>query len=181
MADPVAGVGDRGRPALRRKRVVIFVTVGTQLPFDRLVAAVDQWAASHRRTGDVFAQIGPGSYVPKHIRYEAFVQVDRFSGLVKGAELIVSHAGIGSIVTSLSAGKPIVIMPRRADLGEHRNDHQVATASKFLNRSGVFVANDEVELNAVLNNMSRLQNPPPIEPFASPSLISAIRKFIDAA
>lgn len=160
---------------------MIFVTVGTQLPFDRLVAAVDQWAASHRRTVEVFAQIGPGSYAPRHIRYEAFVPVDRFSGLVKQAELIVSHAGIGSIVTALAEGKPIVIMPRRADLGEHRNDHQLATASRFLDRSGVCVANDDIELNGVLNEMSRLQNPPPINPFASPSLISAIRKFIDAA
>ena len=51
---------------------MIFVTVGTQLAFDRLIGAVDAWAA--RTPGsDVFAQTGPGTYTPRHIEYAAFI------------------------------------------------------------------------------------------------------------
>ena len=52
---------------------MIFLTVGTQLPFDRLVAAVDDWCAA-RGESDVFGQIcdpGPDGYRPKHFEWVA--------------------------------------------------------------------------------------------------------------
>jgi hypothetical protein len=51
---------------------VIFVTVGTQLPFDRLIRAVDEWAGA-AAGADVFAQIGPTAVEPRHIAYRRFV------------------------------------------------------------------------------------------------------------
>ena len=47
---------------------MIFVTVGAQMPFDRLITAVDQWAARHGRD-DVFAQIGQNGAEPKHVEW----------------------------------------------------------------------------------------------------------------
>ena len=56
---------------------MIFVTVGEQLPFDRLIKTVDEWAASQGRE-DVFAQIGKASYIPKHIKWTKFVSPEKF-------------------------------------------------------------------------------------------------------
>ena len=44
-------------------------------------------------------------------------------------QVVIAHDEMGSIITALEMGKPIVVMPRRAELGEHRNDHQVAAAA----------------------------------------------------
>jgi UDP-N-acetylglucosamine transferase subunit ALG13 len=75
-------------------------------------------------------------------------------------------------------GKPLVILPRKAALGEHRNDHQMATARRFANRAGVTVAWDEIELRRRLDDLDSLLAPQKIEPYASPELLAAVRSFI---
>lgn len=62
------------------------------------------------------------------------------------ADFLIAHAGMGSIITALTTGKPIVIMPRRGKFRETRNDHQVATAKRFASREGIFVALNEDEI-----------------------------------
>lgn len=127
---------------------MIFLTVGTQLPFDRLVRAVDLWAGSRGRQ-DIFGQIsniGPSGYRPKNFEWVSDLAPAEFEARFRAASYIVSHAGMGTIISALGAGKPLLIMPRRADLGEQRNDHQQATARRFCTRPGILAALDEEEL-----------------------------------
>lgn len=156
---------------------MIFVTVGTQLPFDRLIAAVDGWAAV---TGarDVFAQIGPGAYVPQHVEARDFIPPEECRRRMEQADAIVAHAGMGTIISALQLGKPIVVMPRRAALGEHRNDHQLATARRFRELDRVLVAEDAGELTACLSQVAALSPAERISPYASPQLIDALSAFI---
>jgi UDP-N-acetylglucosamine transferase subunit ALG13 len=156
---------------------VIFLTVGSSDPFDRMVRAVDEWAASSGRT-DVFAQIGKAQYEPRHIEAVPFLSPSEFRRRVWAARLLVAHAGMGSIITALEAGRPIIIMPKRAGLGEHRNDHQVATAKWLGQKQGIIVAWDEADLLKKLDHEAGLCIPTLIEPHASTELIGAIRAFI---
>lgn len=159
---------------------MIFVTVGTQLPFDRLISAVDNWAALHPEVS-VYAQTGPGSkIVPKHIEFTEFLNPDRADELFQNASLIISHAGMGSILTALKYHKPIVIMPRSANLGEHRNDHQWATAEHLGNSPGVSVAWHEDHLPDYLNKHHSMQGGGGISEYASPELISFLKTYIDS-
>ncbi len=155
---------------------VIFVTVGTQLPFDRLINAVDDWAGE-RRVSDVIAQIGPSSLVPKNLTVKPFVAADEFQRFVKEASLIIAHAGMGSIITAMELGKPIIIMPRRASLGEHRNEHQLATAHQLGGR-GVHVAQERQDLWSLLDQRAVLTPPSPIAAFAAPELVAAVQAFV---
>jgi UDP-N-acetylglucosamine transferase subunit ALG13 len=156
---------------------VIFVTVGSSMAFDRLVRAVDEWAGLHGRT-DVFAQIGQSDYQPKHIKVAQFMDPPEFRELVRSANLIVAHAGMGSIITALELGKPIVVMPRREHLGETRSDHQVATARHFERQPNIIVAYDETELPAKIDRAETLPLTNQGLPGASPRLISTVRDFI---
>lgn len=156
---------------------MIFVTVGTQLSFDRLITAVDMWSVNNPSV-KVFAQVGPTDYSPQHIEFADFVAPDIADGLFKQASLIVSHAGMGSILTALKYRKPILIMPRRASLGEHRNDHQLATAKWLGNTPGITVAKDESEVEALLNNRNALNGGGGISDFASPDLIKRLQEYI---
>ena len=156
---------------------MIFVTVGTQLAFDRMVRVIDEWAGRTGRT-DVFAQIGPSDLEPRHIAHEAFIEPHEFTARAREASVIVAHAGMGSILTAMQHSKPIVIMPRRADLGEQRNDHQLATAARFEGRPGIFVAHDETELPGMLERLDSLIAGEPISDYASPGLLNAIKAFI---
>jgi UDP-N-acetylglucosamine transferase subunit ALG13 len=156
---------------------LIFVTVGTQLPFDRLLAAVDGWASS-RPQEKLFGQIGPAKVRPAHFESVDFVPPSRANELFLQASLIVSHAGMGSILNALKYRKPILIMPRLASLNEHRNNHQVATAKWLMGRPGVSVAWDDEELVAMLQNRDQLTTGSAITESADPAFIEQLRNAI---
>ncbi|HWA38236.1 MAG TPA: glycosyltransferase [Burkholderiales bacterium] len=154
------------------------MTVGAQMPFDRLIRAVDEWAGAQGRT-DVFAQIGATSYLPRHIRWTAFLEAADFRERYASCKAVVAHAGTGSILTALELGKPILVMPRRAALRETRNDHQVATAERFRRLRSVAVAWDENELGAQLSGIESLGAADTVGRHASRVLIESLRTFID--
>jgi UDP-N-acetylglucosamine transferase subunit ALG13 len=155
----------------------LFVTVGTQFPFDRLVRSVDEWLARHPGVA-AFGQIGPSMYRPRHMRSEAFIDAEECRRRVKAATVVIAHAGMGSIITALELGKPIIVMPRSAGLDEHRNDHQLATARNMLAQGRVIVAFDEAHLTEKLNQLDSLSASREISTEASPRLLSALRHFI---
>lgn len=157
---------------------MIFVTVGAQMPFDRMVRAVDDWARARGR-GDVLAQIGTADYVPSYVPYTRFLEPPDFARTYQDAKVIVAHAGTGSILQALELGKPILVMPRRAAMRETRNDHQVATAERF-QALGIPVAWDEKELGEQLDRIDRLVVERTVGPYASRELIGALRRFIEA-
>ena len=157
---------------------MIFVTVGAQMPFDRLVKAIDQWAHDQGRD-DVFAQIGQSEYRPSYIQWTQFLPPEEFMRKYAAAKVIVGHAGTGSIITALQLGKPILIMPRRAALHETRNDHQVATSEQFRRFDSVVVAWDEKELITKLESIDNMHGAQTIGTTASRELVAAIRGFIE--
>ena len=156
---------------------MILVTVGAQMPFDRLIMAVDRWARMAGRD-DVFAQIGEGSYVPKCARSVRHMNPSEFRQRVIEADLVVAHAGMGTILTALELGRPILVMPRRGELMETRNDHQIATATQLAANGRVSVAMDEAELAAKLRQVGEIQGGGQIGPYASPALLHTLRRFI---
>jgi UDP-N-acetylglucosamine transferase subunit ALG13 len=156
---------------------MIFVTVGTDQPFDRMVKVVDQWAGERSRT-DVFAQIGAGGWKPTNVPFSEFLHPPEFSQRFASADVIVGHAGMGTILSALKVGKPILIMPKKASLGEHRNEHQMATARRMREMGKVDVAFDEDELWEKLDQIERITARERIMPVASGGLIDEIRQFI---
>ena len=152
---------------------MILLTVGGQLPFDRLVEAVDRWALREGRD-DVFAQIGESRYEPRAIRVHRFLEPREFNLKVMEAEAIVAHAGVGTIISALQHGKPILVLPRRRRYGEHRSDHQVEMARRFAERGWVLAAMCEAELPALLSRLESF-SPEPIASSASSELIERIR------
>jgi UDP-N-acetylglucosamine transferase subunit ALG13 len=157
---------------------VIFVTVGTQLPFDRLVTAVDRWAGHAQPVSHVFAQIGPTELQPRHIEWRDFIGPPECQRRMREADVIVAHAGMGTILSALELGKPLVVMPRRAALGEHRNEHQLATARWLAESRGVSVAFDERELAHKLDAADRLGGGERISEYAGDDFIRALRALI---
>ncbi len=156
---------------------MIFVTVGTQLPFDRLTAAIDAWAGSASSV-PVFAQIGPSRLRPRHIKFAQFITPGECAQRMEEASAIVAHAGMGTILTALELGKPVLVMPRRAALGEHRNDHQLATAHRFSELGKIRVAFDEADLAPALDELERTVPQPRLGAYAPDDFLAGLRAFI---
>jgi len=153
---------------------VILLTVGMQLGFDRLIRAIDELAP--HLPMPVLAQTGMGAYTPHHMEVRPRIAPVEFDALARDAALIVSHAGIGTVLTARRLGKPIVLFPRRAALGEHRNDHQVATARQLQGRPGILLAFEEAELPPSIESAMRF---PPVAFAPSPELEKLTRTVRD--
>jgi UDP-N-acetylglucosamine transferase subunit ALG13 len=125
---------------------VIFVTVGTQLPFERMVATVDAWAARQSPAPNILAQVGDGRTDYMSLRCVHSLDGESYQTAVSEARLIVAHAGTGSILTALDHGVPVIVMPRDHLRGEHRDDHQQQTARQLEKMGLVAVAWDEAAL-----------------------------------
>lgn len=162
---------------------MIFLTVGNELPFNRLVRAVDSWRSSNYHI-TVFGQIGnlgKNDYRPRHFAWQEFIKPDEYHRKCEEAELIIAHAGMGSIITALVTAKPILIMPRRADLHEHRNDHQIATTKRFSVLNGILVAEEETMVETLLEQWETMRGSFAMGnagPYAQERLLLTIRDFI---
>ena len=163
---------------------MIFLTIGTHEPFDRLIRAVDDWCALRGTGAQVFGQITEpksGAWRPQNFEWVARLAPQDYEKRCASARLIVSHAGMGTILTALSHAKPIVVMPRRGHLRETRNDHQFTTVRMLRDHPGIHVAEDETHLGSVLDRALAASDGPqtaPIPALANSRFTDALRAFL---
>ena len=157
---------------------MIFLTVGTLLPFDRLVKAIDDNVAEGIIQQPVFGQIGETSFKPKYMEYTQMLTKNLFDEKVSTADYIISHAGIGSIVMALEHGKPLLVMPRMKRFKEHVNDHQMATAQRFEQLGHILAAYSVEELPAKLQQLKTFV--PKIRENQAQAVANRIAKFLQS-
>jgi UDP-N-acetylglucosamine transferase subunit ALG13 len=132
----------------------VFVTAGTDHhPFDRLVAMVEAWARTRRAAGrpvSVFFQYGT-SRPPQGHAAAAYLDYGEMVAKMRSAAAIVSHGGPASIMDARAAGRVPVVVPRRQELGEHVDNHQVRFATLLDERGEVCLARDAHHLHELLD------------------------------
>lgn len=146
------------------------------MPFDRFVRYIDEWAG-RRGPVEILAQIGRTTYLPRHLEAVPFLTRREMRQAVEESTAVVGHAGIGTILMALEVGKPILVVPRLARLGETRSDHQVATARYFSREGLVRAAMTKQELFEALDTLATKSAPPRIGGRASDALLTRIREF----
>lgn len=161
---------------------MIFASVGSMLPFERFVRAVDQWAGANPDQG-VYIQIGMGKYEPRHAPFARIMTQGEYRERLRGCDLFVAHVGMGSILQGLEEKKQMLLLPRVMKLGEHTTDHQFHTAERFAHLDAIRIVQD---VPALQQQMSLLLQSPlapgaGISNQASPELISRITAFLNTA
>ena len=155
---------------------MIFVTTGTQLPFPRMIDTVAGIASELDE--EIIAQVGPDTSA-RDFETHGTLAPAQFTDFFSRARVVVAHAGVGSILSAKRFGKPVILVPRRHDMGEHRNDHQMATAAEVEGRTGVYVAWDEPQLREFLSR-SDLVAPNDTPGARASDLIAYLKGAIDA-
>lgn len=126
---------------------MIFLTIGSWYKgFDRLVRAIDRLKDSKCISEEVIAQIGRGKYKPKNFHSMDFYSPDEFANILTKARIIIAHAGMGTIIQAVKLSKTVIVVPRKAALGEHFDNHQLITAKQLEAEGRVLVAYEIVEL-----------------------------------
>ena len=155
----------------------IFVALGTHSKqFNRLLKAIDKLVAEKRVTGDVFAQIGNSTYLPKAFPFKKFLTPEDYEQRIKDADIIVSHAGAGSILTALKYEKALVVVPRLRKFGEHTDDHQIDLARALEKRNKAIAVFDVHGLERAIKAAEHFK--PKIESDRA-KLIARIKKFLE--
>ncbi|MCL6216762.1 glycosyltransferase [Zunongwangia pacifica] len=160
---------------------MIFVTIGTQEPFDRLIKSMDEIAESVGE--EVIAQVSTKTKLNvEHMTVLDFLPPQEFNKLFERADLIIAHAGMGTIISSLVKSKKIIVFPRERKLGEHRSDHQIATAKYFEELGYVDVAKSKEELYEKIKIKQRDEKEIKLKigDYASENLIDDLKKNIQS-
>jgi UDP-N-acetylglucosamine transferase subunit ALG13 len=126
---------------------LIFLTVGNwHKGFDRLVRAVDELVESGTVTEKVIAQTGHSSYTPMYLEVTDYCSPTKFIDIMAKSRVIITHAGIGTVGQAISLGKPVIVLPRKSNLGECGDNHQWTTAKQLEKEGKILVAYDVSEL-----------------------------------
>ena len=159
---------------------MIFVTAGNHFQgFERLLKKVDEIA--HRIPHEIVIQRGYSKYVPQNAKYFDFVPMNIAMEYIQKSDLVVSHAGMGTIILCKEYGIPIIIFPRRQKFKEHVNDHQMEIAQVLEERGdkNIYVVYEENQLEEKIMGVVGKKGIVEAENRGRENLIRTIKEFIE--
>ena len=123
---------------------MIFVTVGThEQQFNRLVEYMDKWSMNHNE--EVVIQTGFSTYEPKNASWSKLFPYNIMFEMVEKARIVITHGGPSSFIMPLQIGKIPIVVPRKHELDEHVNDHQVDFCRKVAERQKNIIVIENIE------------------------------------
>lgn len=138
---------------------MIFVTLGTQkFQMNRLVEAVDKAALKIKE--EIFIQTGSSTYKPVNCQYKSFLDSEEFNEYIKKCSVLITHSGVGSIMSGINLRKPVIVVPRLAQFHEHVDDHQIEIAEAFASKKCVIYCKDLEKLTAYIEKSKKFKFEP---------------------
>ena len=157
---------------------MILVTLGTQdKSFNRLLEKIEEQIDKGNIKEEVVVQAGFTKFDSKCMRILGLVDRDEFQKLMSECDLLITHGGVGSILTGLKFKKKVIACPRLFKYKEHMNDHQLQIVNKFADEGYILGYYDNDDLGAVLSKVDKF-NPKKFKSNTN-KFVSIIEKFID--
>lgn len=157
---------------------MILVLLGTQNNgFERLLNAIQSNIDKGVITEEVKVQAGFTKFESKDMEIFNFIDKSKLLELQDQADLIITHGGVGSIVSSLKKGKKVIVVPRLKKYGEHVNNHQIQIARRFAQEGYVKYVLNMKHLEKALKKIKEFE-PRKYESEES-NVIAIIEKYID--
>jgi UDP-N-acetylglucosamine transferase subunit ALG13 len=157
---------------------MIFLTIGTSFPFNRLIQATDFAVGEKLVEEKIFAQVGESTYLPNNFEFVRWLEPGAFDKYFREASGVISDAGIEIISTALDNHKPLLTMPRLKKCGEVINDHQVALARKFEELGHILVAYREEQLPQKIRELKSFV--PRTRHVQTKAVADRIQRFLDS-
>ena len=130
---------------------MIFVVLGTQkFQCNRLLMEIDRLVEQKIITEEVFAQRGYSDYVPKYYDSVDFLKKEEFEEKMGQCSLLISHSGVGTILSAVNHKKPVIVCPRLKKYKEHVDDHQLEIAKAFEKKQLVLMYREEADLSELI-------------------------------
>lgn len=157
---------------------MILVLLGTQkYSFQRLLREVQKCIENGTIKEEVVVQAGGTEFSSKEMKMFTLIEQEELEKLVKKADIIITHGGVGSIVNGVKLGKKVIAVPRLQKYGEVANDHQIQIIETFAKEGFIIGLKDVNELENELNQIDNFK--PKILESNTKNIINIIRNFID--
>jgi UDP-N-acetylglucosamine transferase subunit ALG13 len=154
------------------------VVLGThELPFTRLLKAVEQQIEKGNIREEVIVQSGHTPYKSPHMKFIKFTSYEEMDRLYNQASYIITHGGTGSITSGLKKGKKMIAAPRLVKYGEHNDDHQLEIVNQFEATGHLIAWHDGQDLGAAIGKIHSFQ--PARFQSGRNDIISIIQNFIE--
>ena len=157
---------------------MILVTLGTQdKSFNRLLDAIQKEIDNGNIKDKIVVQAGTTKYVSKDMEIFDLIDRDKFNELMSECDLLITHGGVGSILTGLKNNKKVIAVPRLAKYNEHINDHQKQIIEKF-SEAGYILGVDNLE--KLSDTLKKVKTFKPKKYISNTNnMIKIIEKYID--
>ena len=133
---------------------MIFVTLGTNDEnFERLLKAIDKAIDNKVIKDKVIVQAGCTKYESKNMEIFSLIPKEKFEELVEQCDFLITHGGVGSILTGLNKNKKVVVVPRLAKFKEHGNDHQLQIVENFGKMGYIIPVNKMEDLEKAIKSV----------------------------
>ncbi len=157
---------------------MILVMLGTQNnSFHRLLEEIDKLIDCGKIHEKVIVQAGYTKYSSKNMKIFSLIPQEELERYQKEADLIITHGGVGSIISSLRMGKKVIAVPRLHEYGEHVNDHQKQIVESFDKKGYIIGISDVSELENALGKVVEFE--PKKYETNNKKMLSIIENFID--
>ena len=158
---------------------MIIVLLGTQNnDFHRLLDEVEKNIQNGNITDEVIVQAGYTKYNSNNMKIFDMTSKENLERLVADADLVITHAGLGSIEMALKKNKKVIAIPRYKEFGEHVNNHQKDIEEEF-NKRGMIIGIESVEKLGEALNFSKQFKPVNYELNNNIKIISIVQNYID--
>ncbi|HHT37826.1 MAG TPA: exopolysaccharide biosynthesis protein [Mollicutes bacterium] len=157
---------------------MILVILGTQdKPFTRLLKAIQKQIDKGNIKQKVVVQAGCTKFESKDMEIFDLIPTDEFNKLVKEADLIITHGGVGSILEGVKNNKKILAAPRLKKYGEHVNDHQLQIIDEFVDMGYILPLKDFNKLDKMMKKAQKFK---PKEFISNTSnVVALLESYID--
>ena len=134
---------------------MILVTLGTQdKQFVRLLDIVQEQIDLGNIKDKVIVQAGCTKYESKDMEIFSLIDRDKFGDMIKQCDILITHGGVGSIITGLNNNKKVIVVPRLAKYKEHINDHQMQITDNFSKGGYILPLYENDDLGIVNTNIN---------------------------
>ena len=158
---------------------MILVMLGTQNnSFERLLKKMDELIEKKVIDEKVIVQSGYTNYESKNMRIFDLIPQEELERYQEQADLIITHGGVGSIVSSIKKEKKVIAVPRLHRYNEHVNDHQKQIVEAF-DKKGYIIGIQRID--ELKNAIIRAQDfePKKYEEKSNSKILKLIEDFID--
>ena len=138
---------------------MILVTLGTQdKKFYRLLDTIQKAIDDGKINDRVIVQAGYSSdYKSDDMEIFNLVSIDKFKKLISECDILITHGGVGSIITGLKENKKIIAVPRLKKYKEHTNDHQVQIVNNFFDAGYILKLDECDKIEDIINRLKNFK------------------------